>query len=577
LATLDEVLNTVVRLMPMLVGVERCALFLWDETSEVFESVGACGLGEQEHAFDGLHIAPDDVPAFNQLRRVEEPTVIGPPPSGTLSPLPSPLGVFESPLLLPLLAHGDVLGAMLIDYQSVQDVREPEALREERMAILRGIAYQAATAAENARLLEARQEEAYVSAALLQVAQAVASLGDLSEVLEAVVRITPMLVGVERCAILLWSDEHQVFHLAQAYGLSLPDHTFAAGEFPLLDAVRGRNELISVEGADQITDRVPLDLASELVVQGAGSAEALLAVPLSVKGDVLGVMLVVETARAHRLDQRRLEIISGIAQQAALAVQNDRLQQEMAERERLERELQLAREIQQTFLPDRLPQLPGWELAVTWRAARQVAGDFYDVLELPGQRLGLVIADVADKGMPAALFMALTRTLMRAAASDERSSADALKQVNDLLVPDAQHGMFVTGLYVILSLETGQFVFANAGHHPPLVFRSGEQGLEQLERGETALGVLEGVQFREHANSLAPGDSMILYTDGVTEALSADGAFYGEERLRNFVESLCGDSSAQETLDGITGAIADFVGDNPPSDDLTLMVLRRSR
>ncbi|MGD8968733.1 MAG: GAF domain-containing protein [Anaerolineae bacterium] len=577
LVTLDEVLDTVVRLMPMLVGVERCALFLWDESDQVFVSVSACGLGEQQQAFDRLRIAPDDVPAFDRLRIAKEPLFLGGSPSGTSSPLPPPVQAFESPLLLPLLAHGDVLGAMLIDYQSVQDIREPEALREERMIIMRGIAYQAAAAAENARLLEARQEEAYVSAALLQVAQAVVSLSNLDEVLEAIVRVTPMLVGVERCAIFLWSDEREVFRSAGAYGISRLDRPFAPGEFPLLDTVRERNGPITLHSADQIIDLVPFELANELLEQRPKSTQVLLAAPLSVKGGVLGVMLVSETDRTHTVGERRLEIITGIAQQAALAVQNDRLQQEMAERERLERELQLAREIQQTFLPDHLPDLPGWELAVTWRAARQVAGDFYDVLELPGERLGLVIADVADKGMPAALFMALTRTLMRAAASDERSPADALTRVNDLLVPDAQRGMFVTGLYVILSLETGDLVFANAGHHPPLIFRSGEQSLEQLERGETALGVLGGTQFREHANLLAAGDTMILYTDGVTEALSAEGAFYGEERLQDFVRSLCPDHSAQETLDGIVGAVADFVGDNPPSDDLTLMVLRRSK
>jgi serine phosphatase RsbU (regulator of sigma subunit) len=444
------------------------------------------------------------------------------------------------------------------------------------MTIMRGIAYQAAAAIENARLMKERQEEAYVSAALLQVAQAVVSPSDLDEVLEAIVRITPMLVGVERCAIFLWRDEQEVFCLARAYGISMLDHPFAPGEFPLLDAVRERNELIALNSADQIVDLVPLEWANELAEQQSKSTDALLAAPLSVKGEVLGVMLVGETDWTHSFDERRLEIITGIAQQAALAVQSDHLQQEKAERGRLERELQLAREIQHTLLPDHLPDLPGWELAVTWRAARQVAGDFYDVLELPGERLGLVIADVADKGMPAALFMALTRTLMRAAASEVQSPAETLTRVNDLLVPDARHGMFVTGLYVNVSLETGDFVFANAGHHPPLVFRSGDQSLEELERGETALGVLEGVQFRKHAHSLAAGDTMILYTDGVTEALSAEGAFYGEERLWDFVRSLCGDRSAQETLDGIVGAVADFIGDNSPSDDLTLMVLRRS-
>jgi GAF domain-containing protein len=574
--TLEEVLDTVVRLMPMLVGVERCALFLWDESDEAFLSMGACGLGEQQSAFDRLRIAPGDVLAFNRLRIVKEPIRIGDAPSGISSPMPPPLQAFESPLLLPLLAHGDVLGALLIDYQSAQDIRATEPLHEERMAIMRGIAYQAAAAIENARLLEERQEEAYVSAALLQVAQAVVSLSDLDEVLEAVVRITPMLVGVERCAIFLWSVAQEVFRPAHAYSISVPDHPFALGEFPLLDAVRERNELIALRSADQIVDLVPLELVNELAERQAGGTEMLLAAPLSVKGEVLGVMLVGEANRAHRFDERRLEIIAGIAQQAALAVQSDRLQQQMAERERLERELQLAREIQQDFLPDQLPHLPGWELAVTWRAARQVAGDFYDVLELPGERLGVVIADVADKGMPAALFMALTRTLMRAAASEERSPAATLMRVNDLLVPDARHGMFVTGLYVIMSLDTGDFVFANAGHHPPLVFRSDEQSLEQLERGETALGVLGGVEFQEHANLLAVGDTMILYTDGVTEALSAEGAFYGEERFLDFVRSLCGERSAQETLDGIVGAVAEFIGSHPPSDDLTLVVLRRS-
>ncbi|MGD2142961.1 MAG: GAF domain-containing protein [Anaerolineae bacterium] len=577
LTTLDEVLDTVVRLMPMLVGIERCALFLWDESTKAFVCVAACGLSEkQQRAFDGLQVAPTDVPAFNELRTTKQQVAIEGAPPGTPSSASVPMQAFSSPLLLPLLAHGEVLGAMLIDYGGKPGILEPGAMGEEQMVILRGIAYQAAAAAENARLLEARQEEAYVSAALLQVAQAVVSLSNIDEILEAIVRITPMLIGVECCAVFLRSGNQKALRSAKAYGASIPDRPFVVGEFPLLDAVRERNEPITVTGADEILGMVPAELVTELLEQPARELDALLAAPLSVKGDVLGAILIGESNRSRSLGERRLEIITGIAQQAALAVQNDRLQQEMAERERLERELQLAREIQQIFIPERLPDLPGWELAATWRAARQVAGDFYDVFELPGGRLGLVIADVADKGMPAALFMALTRTLMRAAALEERSPADALGRVNDLLVPDAQHGMFVTALYAILSLETGDLVFANAGHHPPLVFRSRTQSVEQLEKGETALGVLERVPFQDHANRLTGSDTMILYTDGVTEALSAEKALYGEERLREFVRSLCGTRSAQETLGEIVGAVSDFVGDGPPSDDLTLMVLRRS-
>jgi serine phosphatase RsbU (regulator of sigma subunit) len=287
-------------------------------------------------------------------------------------------------------------------------------------------------------------------------------------------------------------------------------------------------------------------------------------------------MVLEQVEAPHRSRDRRLEIITGIGHQAALAVQNDRLQQEMAERERLERELQLAHDIQQTFMPSQLPELHGWELAFTWHAARQVAGDFYDFFELPDRRLGLVIADVADKGMPAALFMALTRTLMRAAALEEASPAAALARVNDLLVPDAQHGMFVTAVYAVLSLETGQLAYANAGHNLPLLLRSQTGELERLDKGGMALGVLEGLRLDERIVFMEPGDCLIFYTDGITEAFSPEEDMYGEDRLQATVRSASG-SSAQAMLEAIADSVVAFAGDAAPSDDRTLMVLRRTK
>lgn len=577
LTTLDEVLETVVHLMPMLVGIERCALFLWDDNKEAFASVGTGGLSDAERrAFEALQVRPQESPAFNRLRMMREPVFPAGPLRASSGAEPDPLHPFDSPLLLPLLAHGEVLGAMLVDYEGEEDELRPDELNEERMAILRGIAYQTAMAAENARLLEEQQEEAYVSAALLQVAQAVVSLNELDEILEAIVRITPMLVGVERCAVFLWSDEDEAFEPAQGYGVPLKDSRLPPPAFPLLDAVRKQNQLIVLSSPDEIQNMVPPQ-AGELVGLDNLETETVLAAPLSVKGNILGALLVVETRTPGRFDERRLEIITGIAQQAALAVQNNQLQREMAERERLEQELELAREIQKTFMPEQLPDLPGWELAVTWRAARQVAGDFYDFFELPGRRMGLVIADVADKGMPAALFMALTRTLMRAAAAEQRSPADALRRVNELLVPDARHGMFVTALYVILSLETGGIVYANAGHHPPLIYRSEKKSLEQLERGQTALGVVDRPEFVEHEAVLDEADCMVLYTDGVTEALSPEGSFFGEARLHRAIKNQDKDESAQRAQDRLMRAVTDFVGENAPSDDITLMVLRRKR
>jgi serine phosphatase RsbU (regulator of sigma subunit)/putative methionine-R-sulfoxide reductase with GAF domain len=583
LTTLDEVLETVVHLMPMLVGVDRCAILLWDEPVEAFVPAMAFGLTPAQQAtLDQWRIEPGDEQAFDDLRLNKAPVFIYDVATDDriTGAVVWTLG-FESLLLLPLLAQGEVLGALLIDYPS--DWLEPgnvERLRDERLVMIQGITLQTAAAIENARLREAQREEAYVSAALLQVAQAVASLNNLDDILSTIVRITPILVGVERCVIFLWDDERAVFRPAQAYGIprrmeaTLLAQRYAPGEFPLLDAVRERDQQVVYSPGEE-NDGTPPDFAAGFGLASVeGEPLSLLALPLSVKGDVLGVMVLEEAGAPRRSHDRRLEIIAGIAQQAALAVQSDLLQQETAERERLERELQLAHEIQQTFMPGQPPELHGWELAFAWRAARQVAGDFYDFFELPGKRLGLVIADVADKGMPAALFMVLTRALMRAAALEETSPAAALARVNDLLVPDAQGGMFVTLFYAVLALETGELTYANAGHNLPLLVRSGTSIVERLHKGGMALGVLEGARLEEQIVFLEPGDSLILYTDGITEAFSPDDDIYGEERLRATVQAADG-SSAQAILDGIDDSVAAFVGDLAPSDDRTLMVLRR--
>ena len=166
-----------------------------------------------------------------------------------------------------------------------------------------------------------------------------------------------------------------------------------------------------------------------------------------------------------------------------------------------------------------------------------MGGDFYDLIELPNERIGLFIADVADKGMPAALFMALTRTLMRAAVLQTDSPAEALRQVNDLLYPDCEQGMFVTAVYGVLDLKTGKFTYANAGHNPPLAIavRRGSPDpvveIDRLTRTGIALGVIEHAEMTERSITLLPGQTLVLYTDGVTESFSPAGEMYGEERL----------------------------------------------
>ena len=605
LTSRQELLDTVVHIIPELVGVRSCAILLWDKASETFIPTVAYGLSpEQQENFVSWHITTTNgqINAFDTLVKEKKSILLN---SQVLPPNQAQFSGFDLDhdllAMIPMIAQGDISGIVFVDFTEVGSCYDDATcdLWEEKLTIIQGIAHQTAIAAENIRLLEAQEEEAYISVALLQVAQAVVSSQDLSEILAAIVRITPILVGVKRCAIFLWDTDKQVFHLSATYGISKNELDSLESAHPpqnfiLLGTIQSGNSLVYHVITD--AEASPLEwqnLGQEsiCVVSNQSTPDAvdqsreflrkkerlLLGFPLSVKGNVLGAMLIEEEnaysgAPSAYIRAKRLEIVTGITQQAALAVQNDLLQREVVERGRLEREMQLAREIQQTFLPDHLPELPGWELAIRWQPARQVGGDFYDIIDLADGRLGLVIADVADKGMPAALFMTLIRTLIRAAVQNEQSPARVLQQVNDLLVPDAKHGMFVTVVYAVLNPQTGCLIYANAGHNPPLLYRHHSRELEELKRTGMALGVFEGVEITEREIVLEGEDSIIFYTDGVTEACSSKEEFFGTERLQHTILSL-----EHLTADGLAKAIDDsikeFIEDSVPFDDLTIVTL----
>jgi phosphoserine phosphatase RsbU/P len=451
----------------------------------------------------------------------------------------------------------------------------------EAKAIITTFASYASVAIENARLYDAAQEQAYASAALLQVAQAVVSLNDLDEILGSITRIMPILVGVQRVALYRWDAENKSFTTSHEYGFSedeefvMTEKEFKPGDFPLLGFASEQNHMraVSLKPKADPMSWLEIQPEAEAEVDVASAERLLLAVPISIKSDLFGVMLIEEAENGRRFRSRRIEIINGIAQQAALAIQNDLLQQEMVVRERLETEVQLARQIQQTFIPQFLPTHEAWQFAARWRTARQVGGDFYDVIELPNNKFGLFIADVADKGMPAALFMALTRTLVRAAVIEMHSPVDVLRRVNDQLLPDTRQGMFVTAVYGVLDPESGEFTFVNAGHNPPFWVKvSGE--VEKLKRTAIALGVVEQPTMQERTISLAEGDMLLLYTDGLTEAFSPVGELFGDTRLMEALGSIQ-EHTADEVLVLVEHRLNEFIETVPLGDDLTMLSIKR--
>ena len=251
----------------------------------------------------------------------------------------------------------------------------------------------------------------------------------------------------------------------------------------------------------------------------------------------------------------------------------DELRRTTAEKERMAKELEIAKGIQQSFLPDSVPEIPGIDLAALNLPALEVGGDFYDFIPITTDRWGLAIADVSGKGVPAALFMALSRTLIRASTARNPATVNAIKQANSLICADSKTSMFVTLFYAILDANKMTLTYVNAGHNPPLLFRSGATDIALLEAKGIALGVIEQVDLDEVELELKRGDTVVLYTDGVTEALNEAGEEFGSARLMAVVRAQSG-ASARELITQIRDAIGAFTGNQPQFDDITLMVLK---
>jgi serine phosphatase RsbU (regulator of sigma subunit) len=246
--------------------------------------------------------------------------------------------------------------------------------------------------------------------------------------------------------------------------------------------------------------------------------------------------------------------------------------------QRYEKELALAAEIQASFLPSAIPAIPGWQLAATLIPARETSGDFYDLIPLPDERLGLVVADVTDKGSGAALFMALSRTLLRTYAVEYDMQPElTLGAAHRRILEDTNTKQFVTVFYGVLDSATGTLTYSNAGHNPPFLFSAnGDDALQELDNTGPPLGlrVFKDVTWERRTAQIAPGDLLVLYSDGITEAQDDQGEFFDEDRLLEVGRASLG-RSAQEVQEAILAEVDRFVGDAPQVDDITLMVLAR--
>lgn len=300
---------------------------------------------------------------------------------------------------------------------------------------------------------------------------------------------------------------------------------------------------------------------------------AILAAPMLVQDRLIGVVYVDTSMKAGTFRPEDLSLLQAVSGLAARAIENARLYTVAQEKGRLEHELRMAHDIQENLLPASMPDSEHYDIAPYWQSAREVAGDFYDAFTMSDDSIGTVMADVSDKGAPAALFMAVARTLLRSHAHAGMEPVEAMSRTNDLIVIDAENsGMFVT-MYYSRFQDDGRSQHVNGGHNPPIYYQHKTGKVELLPIGGRALGWFPNNPLKEITIDLEPGDAIVYYTDGLTEAENPTGEPYGEERLMQVVSQI-GDKSSGELMEMILLDVDEFSEGEPPFDDMTMLIVR---
>ena len=296
-------------------------------------------------------------------------------------------------------------------------------------------------------------------------------------------------------------------------------------------------------------------------------------IPMRLQNDTKGVILLGERLRGGEYAQGDLEFLYAPGNLAIISIENARLFKEAIEKQRMEDELKIAREIQKGLLPQRIPIIEGFELAATNISSREVGGDYYDVIPISAKEHVIAIGDVSGKGTPAALLMASVQAALRALAPMNYALPEATGRLNDLTCMNTGQDKFITFFWGLLNAATRTFKYVNAGHNPPFLFRA-DGSILRLEEGGLILGVMKTTApYREGNVELRSGDLLFCFTDGVSEAMNVDGVDFTEERLEEILRG-CHRQSAAEILRTVHDAVLEFSAGVAQSDDLTMFVLK---
>ncbi len=453
----------------------------------------------------------------------------------------------------------------------VQLLNKRDGVFTRRDEIILGVlASQAAIAIENARLLQSEQEKRQIADTLREVSGIINSAFEVEKVLELILSEVERVVPFVSAAILLLEDDHMVVRAARGF-----DDEVLTQNLPLFDLQENALMQEMIEACDPIIIPNVNEDSRWIHIEATKDMYSFLGTPLIVDNRVIGQLSLNHT-QPNFYKTTHAEVTQTFANQAAAAIERARLLQQTIAQARLQQEVETARNIQTSFLPEAEPQIANWDISASWEPAKEVAGDFFDFIELPSERLGFVIADVCGKGIPASLFMALSRTILRVMAQTDLPPAELLFNVNNQLKSDSSSRLFVTLFYGVLDPHTGELHYCNGGHNPPIIIHHDNDEIVMLDNDGPALGVFPDAAYTANQLILAPGDILALYTDGVTETINDDEEEFAEERL---IDCLLEHrhANAEDINTAIIQAVKAFATNRPPDDDATIMIVKRSK
>ena len=466
---------------------------------------------------------------------------------------------FRNALVIPLLRRGEPFGAIECLDKRGGDFSDADFDR------LEVAAESVAFALDYALLYQEIERRALEKEVLLDITRALASPFDLEEVIDEIFKSLRQVVDYDAAAIYLVQRGTGVLEMVSEHGF--PSGSERAFELQMGQGIVG---WVAKTGENVI---VPDVSADRRYVAARPTTRSEIATPLMLEGRVFGVFNL-ESDLVDAYHEGHLEMLGAFAAQAAVAVERARTAQALVERRRLEKELAIAREIQRSFLPAGAPEIPGFDLAGTSITHDEVGGDYFDFIPVSATRLGLAVADVSGKGIPAALLMAGFRMSLLAEIRNEFAIRAVMRKANGLLHESTERDKFVTAFYGVLDWRNSILIFSNAGHNPPLVLHA-DGTTEQLLDGGLALGVLPDSVYEERPIALRQGDVLVFYTDGVSEAENEAGEQFGEERLEQVARAHAHEPAAA-LLAAIVDAVVVWTGERGPTDDLTLIVVRKT-